>query len=184
MKPADALIGSDTPIPVHPGCQSMLDYEGELTVIISRDCKNLPTEFALEDVVLGYTAGNDVSARNFQLPAVSGGQFCYAKSFDGFAPIGPTIVAPALVPDPQALHYVTRVNGEVRQQTGTDDMYWSVKQIIHHLTQGTTLRAGTVIMTGTPSGVGYFQNRYLKEGDVVEVEIEGFEKLRNVVKFE
>jgi 2-keto-4-pentenoate hydratase/2-oxohepta-3-ene-1,7-dioic acid hydratase in catechol pathway len=66
----------------------------------------------------------------------------------------------------------------------TDDMYWSVKQIIHHLTQGTKLQAGTVIMTGTPSGVGRFQKKYLKEGDVVEVEIEAFEKLRNVVKFE
>ena len=71
---------------------------------------------------------------------------------------------------------MTRVNGEVRQQTGTDDMYWSVKQIIHHLTQGTTPRVGTVIMTETPSGVGHFQKKYLKEGDVVEVEIEGFEK--------
>ena len=184
MKPADTLIGSDTPIPVHTASQSMLDYEGELTVVISRDCKNLPTDFALEDVVLGYTAGNDMSARNFQLPALSGGQFCYAKSFDGFAPIGPAIIAPTLVPDPHALHYETRVNGEVRQKTGTNDMYWSVKQILHHLSQGTTLRAGTVVMTGTPSGVGHFQKRYLKDGDVVEVEIEGFEKLRNTVKFE
>jgi 2-keto-4-pentenoate hydratase/2-oxohepta-3-ene-1,7-dioic acid hydratase in catechol pathway len=127
MKPADALIGSDTPISAHPSCQSILDYEGEVTVIISRNCKNLSPKFALEDVVLGYTAGDNISARNFQLPAFSGGQFCYAKSFDGFAPIGPAIVTPALVPDPQALRYVTRVNGKVRQQTGTDDMYWMLK---------------------------------------------------------
>ena len=184
MKPADALIGPNIPITAHASTRSMLDYEGELTVVFARDCKNLPADFTLEDFVLGYTAGNDVSARNFQLPAVSGGQFCYAKSFDSFAPIGPASISPALIPDPQSLRYVTRVNGEVRQQTGTNDMYWTVKQIMQHLSQGTTLRAGTVIMTGTSSGVGVFQQKFLKDGDVVEVEIEGFETLRNVVKFE
>jgi 2-keto-4-pentenoate hydratase/2-oxohepta-3-ene-1,7-dioic acid hydratase in catechol pathway len=164
----------------------MLDYEGELTFVIARDTKNLPREgdFNLEDYILGYTAGNDLSARNFQLPEVSGGQFCYAKSFDGFAPIGPYIASPELVPDPQKLNYVTRVNGVERQKTGTDDMIWTVKDIVRHLSQGTTLRAGTVVMTGTPSGVGYFRKEFLKDGDLVEVEIEGLMTLKNVMKFE
>ena len=88
------------------------------------------------------------------------------------------------MPDPQALKYVTRVNGEVRQSTGTDDMIWTVKDILRHLSRGTTVRAGTVVMTGTPSGVGYFQNKFLKQGDVVEVEIEGVAKVANTMEFE
>ena len=163
----------------------MLDYEGELTVVIKKDVKNLPAsgDFSLSDYVLGYTAGNDVSARNFQLPDVSGGQFCYAKSFDGFAPIGPAIVSPDVIRDPQKLKYVTRVNGVQKQSTCTDDMIWSVKEILIHLTRGTTVRAGTVIMTGTPSGVGFFRKEFLKHGDRVEVEIEGVAKLVNHFDF-
>lgn len=162
----------------------MLDYEGELTVIVGKDCKNLPANFDLADYVLGYTAGNDVSARNYQVPSASGSQFCYAKSFDKFAPIGPWITSPHVIPDPQALRYVTRVNGEVRQETGTDDMIWSVKQIMVHLSRGTTLRAGTAIMMGTPAGVGFFRKQFLASGDKVEVEIEGEMTLTNTMKFE
>lgn len=164
----------------------MLDYEGELTVVLKRDAKNLPPsgDFSLADYVLGYTVGNDVSARNYQLPDVSGGQFCYAKSFDGFAPIGPAIASPEVVPDPQKLRYMTRVNGVEKQSTSTDDMIWKVKDILVHLTRGTTVRAGTVIMTGTPSGVGLFRNEFLKHGDTVEVEIDGLPKLVNTFDFE
>lgn len=183
-KPADALAGPDEAVSVCPGAQPMLDYEGELTVVVGKDCKNLPPDFDLADYVLGYTIGNDVSARNYQLPAASGSQFCYAKSFDKFAPIGPWIASPRMIPDPHALRYVTRVNGEVRQETGTDDMIWSVKQIMSHLSRGTTLRAGTVIMTGTPAGVGFFRKQFLSNGDVVEVEIIGEMKLVNTMKFE
>ncbi|KAH8807755.1 hypothetical protein F5884DRAFT_900099 [Xylogone sp. PMI_703] len=183
-KPADALAGSNETIPVFPGAQSMLDYEGELTFIIKKDCKNLPLDFKLSEYILGYTAGNDLSARNFQLPEASGGQFCYAKSFDGFAPIGPWIVSSEVIPDPQQLDYVTRVNGVVKQSTSTSDMIWTVQQILHHITQGTTVRAGTVVMTGTPSGVGFFRKEFLKDGDKVEVEIEAFVKLENTLKFE
>jgi transcription initiation factor TFIIH subunit 2 len=162
----------------------MLDYEGELTVIIGRDGKDIPEAHAL-DYVLGYTAGNDVSARNFQLPDTSGGQYCYAKSFDAFAPVGPCIASPALIPDPQRLRYSTFVNGQKRQETGTDDMIWSVRQIIAHLSRGTTLRRGTVIMTGTPSGVGLFMEPkgFLKGGDVVEVRVEGVGSLVNEMVF-
>lgn len=183
-KPQDALAGPEEAIPICKDAQSMLDYEGELAVIIGKDCKNLPEDFELADVVLGYAASNDVSARNFQLPTASGGQFCYAKSFDKFAPIGPWIASPVVIPDPNKLRYTTKVNGKVVQQTGTDDMIWSVRKIIHHLARGTTLRAGTVILTGTPAGVGYFRKEFLQDGDCVEVEIEGEMKLKNTIKFE
>lgn len=184
-KPADALAGPYEDIPIHPEAQSQLDYEGELTVIISRDGKNIPESETLS-YVLGYTAGNDISARNFQIPAsISGNQFGYAKSFDKFAPIGPCVLLAEGV-DPQRLTYTTKVNGEVRQQTDTDDMIWTIKQIIAHLSRGTTLRKGTAIMTGTPSGVGLFMEPkgFLKDGDVVEVDIEGIGALRNKIIFE
>jgi 2-keto-4-pentenoate hydratase/2-oxohepta-3-ene-1,7-dioic acid hydratase in catechol pathway len=183
-KPYDALTGPFDDVSIHPDAQSMLDYEGELTVVIGQDAKNVSAADALK-YVLGYTCGNDVSARNFQLPDTSGGQFCYAKSFDGFAPIGPCIISPQLIPDPQKLRYTTKINGEVRQDTETSDMIWTVAQIIEHLSRGTTLRKGTVIMTGTPSGVGLFMEPkgFLKDGDVVEVAIDGIGALRNKMVF-
>jgi transcription initiation factor TFIIH subunit 2 len=133
---------------------------------------------------LGYAAGHDVSARNFQHPKVSGGQFCYAKSFDAFAPIGPCIVPPSVIPDPEKLKFTTKVNGEVRQSTAADDMIWSVKDILRHCSQGTTIKAGTVFMSGSPNGVGVFCDGLLKDGDVVEVQIEGVGKLVNTMKFD
>ena len=157
MKPPSALSGPGSTISIHPDCQSQLDYEGELTIVIGKTGKNIKAaDYA--DYVLGYTVGNDVSARNFQLPAgVSGGQFGYAKSFDGFAPIGPCIASQkAIGGDPNKIRYWTKVNGEKRQETGTDDMIFSVGTIVEHLSRGTTLLAGTCIMTGTPSGVGIF----------------------------
>jgi len=185
-KPADALTGPYNDVSIHPAAQAQLDYEGEMTVIIGKDAKNVTEADAL-DYVLGYTAGNDVSARNFQIPASSsGGQFCYAKSFDFFAPIGPAVALASAIPDPQKLKYTTKVNGTLRQETGTDDMIWSVKQIIAHLSRGTTLRKGTVIMTGTPSGVGLFMEPkgFLKDGDVVEISIDGIGSLVNKMVFE
>ena len=185
-KPADALAGPFDPIFIHPEAQPSLDYEGELTVIVGRDCKNVSESDAL-NYVLGYTVGNDVSARNFQARDVSGGQFCYAKSFDQFAPIGPCIASTTVVPDPQALTYTTKVNGELRQRTPTSDMIWSVKQIIAHLSRGTTLRKGTAIMTGTPSGVGLFMTErdgFLKDGDVVKIEVDAIGAISNKIVFE
>ena len=184
-KPADALAGPYDDIPIHPDAQTHLDYEGELTVLIGKDVKNATEDNAL-DYVLGYTMGNDVSARNFQMPAdVSGGQFSYAKSFDKFAPIGPAIVTTKAIKDPQALTYTTKVNGDLRQKTGTDDMIHSVKRIITRLSRGTTERKGTLIMTGTPSGVALFRDPkvFLADGDLVEIEVEGFGKMANRMKF-
>ncbi|KAL4861560.1 hypothetical protein BDV12DRAFT_180038 [Aspergillus spectabilis] len=182
-KPSDALAGPFDQIKVHPDAQEKLDYEGELCVIIGRDAKNVTEADAL-NYVLGYSIGNDVSARHFQVPEVSGGQFCYAKSFDSFAPLGSAIWSSKVVPDPQALTYRTKVNGEVMQETETGDMIWSVRQIIQHLSRGTTLRKGTVIMTGTPSGVGFFRNKFLKHADVVEVELDGLGSVVNSFIFE
>ncbi|KAJ4289716.1 hypothetical protein N0V90_011046 [Kalmusia sp. IMI 367209] len=186
-KPPTALSGPGAEIPVHPDCQSQLDYEGELTIVIGKTGKNIKAaDYA--DYVLGYTVGNDVSARNFQLPAsVSGGQFGYAKSFDGFAPIGPCVASAAAIGgDPNKIRYWTKVNGEKRQETGTDDMIWSVGQIVEHLSRGTTLKAGTCIMTGTPSGVGVFMDPkgFVKNGDEVEIYVEGIGSLINKIKFE
>ncbi|KAJ5443842.1 uncharacterized protein N7458_007714 [Penicillium daleae] len=181
-KPADALAGPFDTIDVHPDAREMLDYEGELTVVVGRDAKNVSEDEALE-YVLGYTAGNDLSARNFQVPEASGMQFGYSKSFDQFGPIGHTIVAASEIPDPQDLRLVTRVNGQVKQQTSTNDMIWSVQQIVSHLSRGMTLRKGTVIMTGTPAGVGFFNKEFLKAGDVVEVEIEGVASVKNEIRY-
>ncbi|KAI0580982.1 TFIIH basal transcription factor complex p44 subunit [Pyrenophora tritici-repentis] len=166
------------------------NYEGELTLIISRDCKNVPAS-SYRSVLLGYTISNDVSARNFQMPmSVSGGQFGYAKSFDGFAPLGPCVVAPEVVEKElggvQGLRIKTSVNGEVRQDGGCDDMIFGVGEVVEHLSRGTTLKAGTCILTGTPSGVGIFMEPqgFLKDGDVVEVEVEGIGSIINTMEFE
>ena len=185
-KPSDALAGPFEDIHIHPEVQHQMDYEGELTVVMGKDAKNVKEDDAL-NYVFGYTCGNDLSARDFQIPAdIVGSQYCYAKSFDQFGPIGPTIVAASLIPDPQALTYETKVNGEVRQKTSTSDMIHSVRKIIAHLSRGTTLRAGTCIMTGTPSGVGLWMKPqvFLKDGDTIEVGCEKIGILENKIVFD
>lgn len=158
-----------------------VDYEAELAVVIGRDCKNVPVEQAY-DYVLGYTAANDVSARDWQR-RLGGGQFCRGKSFDTFAPLGPALVTKEDIPDPQALRIVSRVNGEVRQDSSTADMIFNVATLVSFLSGSTTLFAGTVILTGTPEGVGMGMKppRYLREGDIVEIEIEKIGILSNPV---
>ncbi|KIW56398.1 hypothetical protein PV05_05063 [Exophiala xenobiotica] len=185
-KAPDALAGPFEDVPIHPECQSQMDYEAELCVIIGKDCKNVSADDAL-DYVLGYTAGNDVSARYWQWKERSGGQHGSAKGFDKFAPIGPVIVSPSAIGDPHDLSLKTIVNGkDVRQESRTDDLIFKVPEIIQHLSRGTTLRKGTVIMTGTPSGVAAFMKPpgFLQDGDVVEVEIEKIGRLQNKMVFE
>ena len=155
-------------------------------MVIGKDCKNLsPSENPL-DYVLGYAVGNDVSSRYWQNATRSSGQHGYAKSFDKFAPLGPILCSPLAIPDPSKLRLITRVNGEVRQESETDDLIFDVPAIIRHLSRASTLRKGTVIMTGTPSGVAAFRNppAWLQDGDVVEIEIEGIGKIRNKMAFE
>jgi 2-keto-4-pentenoate hydratase/2-oxohepta-3-ene-1,7-dioic acid hydratase in catechol pathway len=127
-----------------------LDYEGELCVIIGKDVKNLPENADPFDYILGYTVGNDVSSRYWQWTHMSGAQHGYAKSFDGFAPIGPVIASRAAVPNPDKLKLKTWVNGQLKQNNSTDNMIFGISAIIRHLSQGITLKKGTIIMTGTP----------------------------------
>lgn len=161
-----------------------MDYEGELCVVIGKDCKDLGEDEDPLGYILGYACGNDASARYWQMPARSGNQHGYAKSFDGFAPIGPVLVSPALVPRLDELSLTTSVNGEVRQQTSVGDLLFDIGSLIRHLSKSTTLRPGTVIMTGTPSGVAAFMQppKWLHDGDQVDVEISGLGTLTNVYR--
>ncbi len=158
-----------------------VDYEAELAVVIGEACRDVPEPEALSHV-LGYCCANDVSARWWQKEG-AGGQFCRGKSFDTFCPLGPRLVLASEVGDPQALSIECRVNGEVRQRATTGDMIFPVAWLIAELSRGTTLAPGTVILTGTPSGVGFGRKPplFLKDGDVVEVEIEKIGVLRNGV---
>jgi len=182
LKNLGAVQNPDDPIVLPTKLRSdEVDYECELAVVIGKKCKNVSKADAL-DVVLGYTAANDVSARDWQR-RLSGGQFCRGKSFDTFAPLGPVLVTKEDVPNPNALQIETRVNGETRQSSNTSDMIFDVPTLIEFLSGSTTLYPGTVILTGTPSGVGMAMNppRYLAPGDVVEIEIEKIGVLRNPV---
>ncbi len=158
-----------------------VDFEGELGVVIGYECKNVSAADAL-DYVLGYTIGNDVSARDWQ-KIWGGSQWCRAKTFDTFCPLGPTLVTSDSVKDPNNLAISTRVNGVTMQQSNTRDMIFNVPKIIEFLSGSTTLEANTLILTGTPEGVGMGRKPpvYLKAGDVVEIEIEGIGILRNPV---
>ncbi|MEI6474916.1 MAG: fumarylacetoacetate hydrolase family protein [Planctomycetota bacterium] len=159
-----------------------VDFEGELAVIIGRTCKDVPESQAMS-VIGGYAVANDVTARWWQREG-GGGQFCRGKGFDTFCPIG-AITPTAAVPDPQALRIVTRLNGVVMQDASTSIMLHSVARIVSELSRGTTLRAGTVILTGTPSGVGFGRTPqvFLKAGDVVEIEIAGVGRISNPVQY-
>lgn len=180
--PSDRLAGPVDNVLVPPIAHPELDYEGELTLVIGKDYKDVQEEDAL-DCVFGYTVGNDVSARNLLPQSISGMQMGYAKSFDTFGPIGPCIASPAVIPDPQQLRLVTKVNGEIRQDVNTSEMIWTVRKLIVHATQGRTVRQGTVIMTGTPNGVGWFSNGFVKNGDVVEVSVSGIRSIQNKMHF-
>ncbi|KAK7460209.1 hypothetical protein Landi51_00457 [Colletotrichum acutatum] len=181
--PPDRLAGPLDDIKIHPDAQELLDYEGELSVVIGKDGYDISEDEAL-DYVLGYTVSNDVSARNLHAIDVSGYQMGYAKSFDGFGPIGPSLVSPKLIPDPQNLKLTTTVNGTVRQSSDTSQMIWSCRQLISFASRGRTLRRGTVIMTGTPEGVGWHTNGCLSDGDVVQVEIEKLGHIKNKMVFQ
>ncbi|KAJ5627471.1 fumarylacetoacetate hydrolase family protein [Penicillium herquei] len=181
----DALAGPYEDIHVHPAAKD-LDYEGELVVIIGKDVKNLSNDANALDYVLGYTIGNDLSSRWWQ-EATKGAQSNYAKSFDQFAPLGPVLVSTNVIPDPAALTLRTHVNGEKRQESGIDDLIFDVAAIIRFFSQGRTLRKGSVIMTGTPFGVGTFLPggpKFLKDGDDVEIEISQIGKMRNKFVFD
>jgi 2-keto-4-pentenoate hydratase/2-oxohepta-3-ene-1,7-dioic acid hydratase in catechol pathway len=174
----NSLIGPGAAIEL-PAISQQVDYEGELAVVIGRPCKNISPGESLS-AVAGYSAFNDVSARDLQLQV---SQWTVGKAIDTFAPMGPGLVFAHLVPDPQQLELITRLNGQAVQQSSTADMIFSVAEIISYLSRSMTLQPGDIIATGTPSGVGFKRKPalFLKPGDVVEVEISSIGLLSNRV---
>jgi 2-keto-4-pentenoate hydratase/2-oxohepta-3-ene-1,7-dioic acid hydratase in catechol pathway len=168
----------------------MLDWEGEFSVVIGKPCHRVKAAQAL-DYVAGYTIVNDVSARDWVAPIFSATGVMgpihawehnlLGKMFPTFCPMGPVLATRDDVPDPANVKLQTRLNGEVMQDANTDDLVFSVVQLIEYYSQFYLFRPGDVITTGSPSGVGYGRNpkRFMKAGDVVEVEVEGIGILRN-----
>jgi 2-keto-4-pentenoate hydratase/2-oxohepta-3-ene-1,7-dioic acid hydratase in catechol pathway len=173
----NALTGPTSPI-ILPSLSVQIDYEGELAVVIGKRCKNIPSAQAL-DYVAGYMALNDVSARDLQFQT---GQWLSGKTLDTFAPCGPALVINE-IKDPQSLDISTRINGQTLQRSNTCNMIFPVAEILAYLSQLMTLEPGDIIATGTPEGVGFKRNPpiFLRDGDVVEVEIEKIGTLRNPV---
>ncbi len=177
----------------HPGQPILLprvlrsdqvDYEGELAVVIGKTCKNVRKADALK-YVLGYTCANDISARDWQ-GKWGGSQWCRGKTFDTFAPLGPCLVTADEIPNPNTLRIRTILNGDTLQDSNTADMIFDVPTLIEFLSGSTTLLAGTVILTGTPQGVGNARKppRLLKAGDTITVEIEHIGALTNPIREE
>lgn len=166
LKPSTAVIGPEDAV-VYPSFGTRVDYEGELAVVIGKRCHNVKAEdFA--DVVFGYTCLNDVTERNIQR---SDPQWTRGKGFDTFCPMGPWIVTDL---DPSDLAICSRLNGELRQNSRTSKMIFSIGRILEHITSCMTLLPGDVVATGTPENVAPMQ-----PGDTIEVEIEGIGTLRN-----
>lgn len=184
MKNPSSVIDDGDPIIIPSVCTAhgpQVDYEGELAVILGRDIRDADAATVL-DAVSHYAPANDVTARWWQKEG-AGGQWNRGKSFDTFCPIGPLVPATS-VSDPQSLRVITRVNGKVMQDASTSDMIFDVSTLLAELSRGITLAAGTVLLTGTPGGVGSKCTPpvWLAHGDVVEVEISGLGRVRNEVR--
>ncbi|MCX8082715.1 MAG: fumarylacetoacetate hydrolase family protein [bacterium] len=177
LKATTAITGHLSPIVLPREAPDFVDYEAELVIVIGKRAKNVSKE-DVSDFIFGYTCGNDVSARDCQMKLDR--QWARAKSFDTFAPIGPWIETDI---SPDNLKIQSRVNGVLMQNANTSDMIFNVSEIVSYLSRQMTLLPGTFIMTGTPSGVGFAREPqvFLREGDNVEVEIEGIGILRNPV---
>jgi 2-keto-4-pentenoate hydratase/2-oxohepta-3-ene-1,7-dioic acid hydratase in catechol pathway len=179
MKSINTLVGHNNAVVIPEIAKDECDYEGELAVIIGKECLNVSEENAL-DYVLGYTIANDVSARRWQ-GKKGGGQWIRGKCFNTFLPLGPYITPRSAIANVQDLKIRTLVNGTVVQDGSTKDMIFSVAKLIEFISAGTTLFPGTVILTGTPAGVGYVKNKYLQSGDQVTIIIDGLGTLRSTV---
>jgi 2-keto-4-pentenoate hydratase/2-oxohepta-3-ene-1,7-dioic acid hydratase in catechol pathway len=175
QNPGDPIV-----LPTHLKSNEV-DYECELAVVIGKAAKNVSKENAL-DYVLGYTCANDVSARDWQR-TFGGSQWCRGKTFDTFCPLGPVLVTTDEITDPNQLGIKTILNGETMQDLNTNDMIFDVPTLIEFLSGSTTLLPGTVILTGTPQGVGMARTPpvWLKAGDSVTIEIEKIGSLTNPV---
>ncbi|MEW9501628.1 fumarylacetoacetate hydrolase family protein [Jeotgalibacillus marinus] len=176
-KASTTITGDHAPIPPHEELTKELDYEGELAVVIGKKGKNIPEQQAI-DYVFGYTILNDITARDLQAKHK---QFFLGKSLDETCPMGPYLVSKDEIPYPNELSIVTKVNDEIRQNGNTQDMIFSIEEIISTLSKGMTLEPGDVIATGTPAGVGKGLNPpiFLKKGDQVKVSIQGIGTLNN-----
>src|SRR3954451_8891117 len=189
-KSVASIIATGEPIKTPASNPNMLDWEGEFSVVIGKPCHRVKAAQAL-DYVFGYTLVNDVSARDWVAPifkaqGVMGPIHAWehnllGKMFPTFCPMGPCIVTKDELPDPGNVQIQTRLNGEIMQHANTDDLVFSVPQLIEYYSQFYLFRPGDVITTGSPSGVGFGRNpkRFMKAGDVVEVEVEGIGILRN-----
>ena len=177
-----AVIGPGDTICWEPALSDKIDWEAELAVVIGRTARRVRAADAY-DYVFGYTCADDVSARDLQ---DRDGQWTRAKSLDTFCPLGPWIVTRDEVPDPHSLPIRCTVNGEVVQNSNTDQLIFRVPELIEFLSRAFTLLPGDIILTGTPPGVGHYRNppRYLQDGDTVAVEIEGIGALVNVCRTE
>ncbi|CDC20703.1 ureidoglycolate lyase [Eubacterium sp. CAG:274] len=178
-KRANECVATEGNIPSYPELVDSLDYECELAVIIGKKAKNVSEENAF-DYVFGYTILNDVSARNLQTRHK---QWYFGKSLDGFCPMGPDIITEDEFDRPPVLTIQSYINGELRQNSNTGLLIFNIPHVISELSQGTTLKAGTIISMGTPAGVGMgFQPpKFLKKGDVIECRIEKIGSLKNYV---
>ncbi len=175
QNPGDPIL-----IPTHLR-SDQVDFECELAVVIGKTCKNVRRDAALS-YVLGYTCANDVSARDWQIQR-GGTQWCRGKTFDTFAPLGPCLVTRDEIPDPHTLRIRTILNGETMQDWNTNDMIFDIPTVIEFLSGSTTLTPGTVILTGTPQGVGMARKPpvWLKAGDKVSIVIDKIGTLTNPV---
>lgn len=174
-----SVIGDGDPIVVDDQLTERVDWEVELAVVIGRPLRNVGAEEALAGVA-GYCVANDVSARDLQF---ADGQWVRGKSLDTFCPLGPVVVTPDEIGDPQALGLRTVVNGEVVQDSSTAEMLFSVADLLVFCARAFTLLPGDIVLTGTPFGCGEFMSprRFLRPGDVVEVSIDKIGSLRNPV---
>jgi len=179
IKATTSVTGARAPIILPASAPDQVDYECELAIVIGTEARNVSVDDAV-DHVLGYTCGNDVSARDCQLKLDA--QWARGKSFDTFCPLGPVIVTPDEL-DGDNCPVRTVLNGEVMQESNTNDMIFSCRELVSYLSHQFTLLPGTVIMTGTPSGVGFARKPpvFLKEGDEVRIEIDGIGRLTNPV---
>jgi len=179
MKPTTAVIGPEEPIVLPPEAPDEVDFEAELAVVIGRRARNLAPEQAMQ-VVLGFTCANDVTARDCQRRDK---QWVRAKGFDTFCPLGPCIVTPDEI-DPGACAIRSRLNGTIMQDSNTSQMIYNVARLVSFLSHQFTLLPGTVVLTGTPDGVGFARQPpvFLRPGDRIEIEIEGIGTLANPVQ--
>ncbi|MDM5333275.1 fumarylacetoacetate hydrolase family protein [Ureibacillus composti] len=175
---ANTILGPDDAIPFYP-ISEQLDYEAEFTFVIGKQARNVSEEDAL-DYVAGYTITNDVTYRDIQRRTL---QWLQGKTVDGSAPMGPYLVTADEIGDPSGLSMVLKVNGEVRQSTNTDDFVFNVPKLVSFLSGLMTLEPGDVVLTGTPGGVGVAMNppQFLKDGDVVTIEVDKIGSLENKV---